>query len=109
MLLREKDKERLINFFSHCEIPIEVWAYGSRVNGTAHDSSDLDLVVRTPNLTPLPYSVFNDLRRKIQDSNIPILVELMDWARLPESFHTNILEQYEVLYDSRLLQNENAL
>ena len=26
----------------------EVWAYGSRVTGTAHDTSDLDLVVRHP-------------------------------------------------------------
>lgn len=26
----------------------EVWAYGSRVTGTGHTASDLDLVVRNP-------------------------------------------------------------
>ena len=31
----------------------EVWAYGSRVNGRSHDSSDLDLVLRGPTLQPL--------------------------------------------------------
>ena len=32
---------------------VEVWAYGSRVNGTAHEASDLDLVLRSPTLEPL--------------------------------------------------------
>ena len=27
---------------------VEVWAYGSRVNGRSHDGSDLDLVLRSP-------------------------------------------------------------
>ena len=26
----------------------EVWAYGSRVDGTSYEASDLDLVVRAP-------------------------------------------------------------
>jgi predicted nucleotidyltransferase len=75
-----------------------VWAYGSRVNGDAHNGSDLDLVVRSKNLTPLPLDSFVELSEKIKYSNIPILVELRDWAMLPESFHKNILRQYEVLY-----------
>jgi hypothetical protein len=41
-----------------------------------------------------------DLRRKIQHSNIPILVELFDWARLPETFHRNIEANHEVLFSS---------
>ncbi len=32
---------------------VEVWGYGSRVNGSAHEASDLDLVLRTSNLEPL--------------------------------------------------------
>ncbi len=32
----------------------EVWAYGSRINGRAHDGSDLDLVLRAPRLQPIP-------------------------------------------------------
>ena len=31
---------------------VEVWAYGSRVNGRSHDGSDLDLALRGPSLTP---------------------------------------------------------
>lgn len=98
MLLREKDKERLIEIFDTSPWPIEVWAYGSRVNGDAHEGSDLDLVLRSVDSQKLPNDIFNDLNEKIQESNIPIVVELFDWARLPELFHTTILARHEVLY-----------
>jgi predicted nucleotidyltransferase len=100
MLLRDKDKATLIRIFSSVEIPIEVWAYGSRVSGDAHEGSDLDVVVRYKNLEKLPQKVFMQLKEKIQQSNIPILVELFDWARLPESFHRNIEARHEVLYSN---------
>ena len=100
MMLRDKDRQALIDIFKTANEPIEVWAYGSRVNGTAHEGSDLDLAVRSYNLHRLPVETFLDLKEKITDSNIPILVELFDWARLPESFHRNIEARYEVLYKS---------
>lgn len=104
MLLREKDKQSLLQIFSTVSLPIEVWAYGSRVNGGAHEGSDLDLVIRSHNLQPLPFDVYSALTEQIRDSNIPILVELRDWARLPERFHHNILQQYEVLFSNQIPQ-----
>ena len=100
MILRAKDKERLMAIFETIEMPVEVWAYGSRVSGKAHEGSDLDLAIRTPNLQKLPIDVFMALKEKIGNSNIPIVVELHDWARLPESFHKNIEAQHEVLYSN---------
>ncbi len=100
MLLRNKDRQVLAKIFSNLDYPIEVWAYGSRVNGSAHDGSDLDLVIRGEELKPLPISVTVDLREQIRESNIPILVELRDWALLPTGFHKNIEEQYEVLFSN---------
>ena len=110
MILRNKDKERLIAIFETAATPFEIWAYGSRVNGDAHDGSDLDLVVRTPNLQKLPIDVYLALKEKIQESNIPIVVELFDWARLPEIFHKNILAKHEVLYSNTamILNEDNA-
>ena len=100
MILREKDKQILIQLFSHLKGPVEVLAYGSRVNNTAHDGSDLDLVIRTKNLEPLTADIYADLQEQIKQSNIPILVELRDWTTLPESFHRQIEKQYEVIYSS---------
>lgn len=101
MLIRDKDRQELLRIFSEISIPVEVWAYGSRVNGTAHTGSDLDLVIRSSNLAPIPADVYIDLCEKIKESNIPILVELRDWARLPESFRVNIERQYEPFFDNR--------
>lgn len=107
MLLRNKDKQILSEIFSAVSAYLEVWAYGSRVDGTAHEGSDLDLVVRSQNLEPLPAELYKDLKEKIRESNIPILVELRDWARLPESFHRNIEQQHEVLFSNlKMMANE---
>ncbi len=107
MLLREKDKQSLFRIFSTVEEPIEVWAYGSRVDGTAHEGSDLDLVIKTPDGKPLPWAVYSGLVEQIRESNIPILVELRDWARLPVYFHENIEALHEVLYRSQSKESDN--
>lgn len=52
---------------------VEVWAYGSRVNGCSHDGSDLDLVLRALCLVPIPAAALNELRDARRESNFPIL------------------------------------
>ena len=77
----------------------EVWAYGSRITGESHEGSDLDLVVRGPDLKPLDDGFF-DLLEAIEQSNIPILVQAHDWARLPENFHQEIERDYVVVQNT---------
>ena len=69
---------------------IEVWAYGSRGDGRSHDGSDLDLVLRGPDLERLPDDRMADFAEAVRESSIPFLVEVRDWARLPERFHRKI-------------------
>ena len=76
---------------------IEVWAYGSRVNGRSHEGSDLDLVLRAPNLEEIPFEQLTDFKEALRESNIPFLVEAHDWTRLPERFHPEIERDYVVL------------
>ena len=75
---------------------VEVWAYGSRVNGESHEGSDLDLALRGPALEPLDGG-FYDFLEAIEKSNIPILVQAHDWAMLPKSFHREIEGDYVVV------------
>lgn len=75
-----------------------VWAYGSRVNGQAHGGSDLDLVIRNPVDLNKPSENFAALKTALIDSNIPILVDIVDWAVIPESFYQQIEQRYEVVY-----------
>ena len=76
---------------------VEVWAYGSRVTGRSHDGSDLDLVARGPELEEIPVDPLGDFEEAVRESRIPFLVELRDWARLPERFHREIERDYVVL------------
>ena len=78
---------------------VEVWAYGSRVNGRSHDGSDLDLVLRGPSLKEIPSGQLGDFEEAVRESNIPFLVEARDWARLPERFHREIERDHVVLVE----------
>jgi uncharacterized protein len=69
---------------------VEVLAYGSRVQGTAHDGSDLDLVVRNPDGKPVPSLSLGRFREAVSQSNLPILVDVLDWARIPANFRQEI-------------------
>lgn len=81
----------------HLAADTAIRAYGRRVNGDAYDGSDLDLVLRGPELRELPYALLSRLRDAFSESNPPIFVDVHDWARLPESFHARIPARYEVL------------
>src|SRR4051794_27573982 len=73
----------------------EVWAYGSRVSGTAHEASDLDVVVRHPaDLTARQGAAFWRLKDAFSESNLPLLIDLFDWAGLPPAFRENIARQH---------------
>jgi len=97
--LREKDKTIICSIADDCfKIPFEIWAYGSRVNGDNHDTSDLDLVIRADNLKPINWRDLLNFIEQIRESNIPIIIQVFDWVKLPENFRNNILENHEVLY-----------
>ena len=78
---------------------VEVWAYGSRVNGRSHDGSDLDLVLRGLALKEIPSGQLGDFEEAVRESNIPFLIEARDWARLPERFHREIERDHVVLLE----------
>lgn len=80
---------------------VEVWAYGSRVNRRSHDGSDLDLVLRGPNLKKIPENRLFEFQEAVRESRIPFLIEAQDWARLPERFHTEINRMHVLLRHER--------
>ena len=75
----------------------DVWAYGSRVIGTSHEGSDLDLVLRNPIHLDQPQANIYRLRSALADSNLPMSVEVLDWARLPTAFRAEIERHYILL------------
>ena len=97
LTLQPHHLQKLLALLAQHTPEAQVWAYGSRVNGTAHEGSDLDLVLRNP--TDLTQVVLGGqaLREALQSSDLPILVDVHQWSQLPTAFHANIEAAYVVL------------
>ena len=72
----------------------EVWVYGSRIKGENHESSDLDLVIRK---TESSLDQFIEFKEALKESDIPILIDVVDWKFIPDSFKQEILKNHFVL------------
>jgi uncharacterized protein len=73
----------------------DVWAFGSRVTGTAKPFFDLDLLIRTEQ--PLTFEKMATLRDAFDESDLTILVDLVDWAATSTAFRDIIMQNYVVL------------
>ncbi len=98
MLLRSQDKQEIISLAKKTlKGSVKILAYGSRVSGEAHDTSDLDLVLVSKDGEQVNTREFINFKEHLQNSTIPILTQVLDWNRIPESFHKNILKNHEEL------------
>ncbi len=61
-----------------------VWAFGSRVKGTARKYSDLDLVVIGKE--KMGISKLGRLQEAFQESELPFRVDVLDWHTLSPEF-----------------------
>ena len=74
-----------------------MWAFGSRVTGTAKKFSDLDLAILGG--APLPIDVMALLAEAFSESHLPFKVEVVDWAITSPSFRKFIEEQHVVVQE----------
>ena len=74
-----------------------VWAYGSRVRGDHYEASDLDLVARFPAEKKRDIFRLGVVREAFVESHVPIIVQIVDWDEIPESFKQEILAGYVVI------------
>ncbi len=74
---------------------VTVWAFGSRVKGTAKAWSDLDLVLVDKQALP-PKQVFK-LQDALEESDLPMKVDLVDWHDISAEFQQLILKNYQVI------------
>lgn len=72
----------------------QVWVYGSRITGHAHEGSDLDIVLRNPANLTAETPELPDLQEAVRESDLPMLIDIHDWAHLPTDFHRNIENNY---------------
>lgn len=79
----------------HEQVPtIEVWAFGSRAKRTAKPYSDLDLALITQQ--PLSLGQLAVITDAFATSDLPIRVDVVDWASTSEAFR-KLIEQDRVV------------
>ena len=87
-------KKILMQYIPHHK----VWVYGSRIKGTSHQGSDLDLVIISSKDNPLSPEQLLLLQEAFSESDLPILIDISEWATLPYSFQQEIESNHEILY-----------
>ena len=91
----DRDQLDLLHTILKRQMPDKtVWAYGSRVNWKAGETSDLDLTVFGCD----PMEIY-DLREDIKESELLISVDIMDWESIPDDFKEIIRRKYVVLQE----------
>jgi hypothetical protein len=53
------------------------------------------------NIIFTPVKGLTQVREALSESNIPFLVDIHDWSRLPDSFRRQILKKYVVVLEDR--------
>ncbi|MBO7550986.1 MAG: nucleotidyltransferase domain-containing protein [Fibrobacter sp.] len=85
--------QRILNL--HFE-GVEVWAYGPRVNGTdCPPDMDLELVVISEK--PISFEDMTAVEKAFVESELPFRVDIIDWAKLPESLQKQIKKDHDVV------------
>lgn len=64
--------------------------FGSRITGTHHPYSDLDIAVLQQE--PVSLQVFSSLEESLANSDLPFRVDVIDLQRVTEEFRHRILE-----------------
>ena len=87
--LRADEHKEVVRLLQRYLPDTEVWAYGSRVKGTARAASDLDLVTFA---SAGQNEAVSRLREAFDESALPFRVDLFVWDKVPKEFRKNIEE-----------------
>ncbi|MEK6731885.1 MAG: nucleotidyltransferase domain-containing protein [Pseudomonadota bacterium] len=79
----------------------EVRAFGSRINGTATQFSDLDLVIIAH--PPLSWEKIEQIKNAFSESNLPITVDIVNWASISDDFKAIIEHNYTLIQPAKPL------
>ncbi|MBX3617154.1 nucleotidyltransferase family protein [Nitrosomonas sp.] len=93
------DQRRILLDLLNDYLPdVTVWAYGSRIKGTARPQSDLDLAVFASAEHKRSVAA---LKEALEESQLPFRVDLFVWDEIPAQFRDNIQQAHVVLVNAR--------
>jgi hypothetical protein len=72
-------------------LPVRVFLFGSRARGDDRAASDIDVALLSS--TPLPRDLSSRLREALEESHVPVAIELLDLSEAPASLRRRVLEE----------------
>ena len=90
----ETIKRILAEYVGGCEVR----AFGSRVNGSPQEYSDLDVAVVAPNKINRRSKML--LREAFEESDLPFRVDVIDYNAASDEFRAIIDAKYEILQEN---------
>lgn len=69
----------------------QVYVFGSRVRGTHHPYSDIDLLFKPTDAQPLPAGFLSQIKENIEESRFPFTVDLVNEEELASSYRDSVL------------------
>lgn len=104
LAVKKKHLAELERIFEEYCPKAEIWAFGSRIKNESHSGSDLDLAVKSfhEENKSVP-----ELRELLNDSDIPFLIEILDFEKIPQSFQREILKKYVQIFPADGKESEN--
>lgn len=97
--LKKEDMDLIMTIIEKHVPDCEVRAFGSRVSGGAREFSDLDLALVGEE--EIDRRKIEALKDAFAESDLPIMVDVLDWRGIGEEFRKVTEKEYEVLQKPR--------
>lgn len=78
---------------------LEVWAFGSRVNGGSGKNSDLDLAIVGKN--EIGWKFIERLKDAFASSDLPFMVDVVDYQSLESGLAKIVREKHDVIQTAK--------
>ncbi|MGC8765498.1 MAG: nucleotidyltransferase family protein [Brevinematia bacterium] len=101
--LTKKEMKTIFEILEKFVPDFEVWAFGSRIEGTKKKFSDLDLVIIGEK--EIDIYTLGRLKEAFEDSDLPYSVDVIDWNRIPPEFRNIILKNYVVIKGKQIFHS----
>ena len=69
---------------------VRTWVFGSRARGNYREFSDLDVLIEPHQA--LPAGLLSKIREALEESSLPIKVDIVEWENVAESYKKSILQ-----------------
>lgn len=71
--------------------PVRIFLFGSRARGDASSVSDFDVAILSDE--PLPREVLSRIRESLEESRLPVTVDLVDLTAAPATLRARVFEE----------------